>query len=103
MILESFIGYKVLQAVVASQRPVILVLMGVACPAFIVIGVWSIVKFGYPMLNGDFGLKDDPNLVLLYGFVSLVCIPPFLLSWVCARYTKKAWAEIKESGAIYKD
>ena len=103
MIFDGFIGHKILQAVVASQRPVILALMGMACPAFIVIGVLGIAKFGYPTLNGDFGLKDDANLVLLYGFVSLICISPFLLSWVCARYTKKAWAEIRERGAVYKD
>ena len=103
MSLDSYLGHKVAQGIVAIQRPAILVLMLVASLAFVFLGFYAIVKFSYPMVAGEMEMNENATLGIRLGFALFVCIPPFLLAWLSALYAKKALAQIREGGMIYSE
>ncbi len=101
MSLESYLGHKVSQGIVAIQRPAILVLMMIASLSFVFLGFYAIVKFGHPMLTGEFEMNENATLGVRLGFALLACVPPFLLAWLSAHYAKKALRQIREDGLVY--
>ncbi len=90
------------RAITGFQRPIIFVLMIIACPAMLFLGLWACYGLGFPLLTGEFPMKDNANPYLLYGMVLLICLGPFLLSWVSFRIARKALMQIKSQGLIYK-
>lgn len=103
MSLETRLGTKILQGVVALQRPAILVLMVIAAIAFVFLGFYAIVKFGVPVLTGGIEMNDNATLGVRLGFALAACVPPFLLAWLCSYYAKKALRQIREDGVVYNE
>lgn len=94
---------KILEKVVTGlQRPIIFVLMLIACPSMFFLGVWACYGLAYPMFTGEIPVKEEANIYLVYGLVVLICFGPFLLSWVSYRLAKKAFNQIKHQGLVYK-
>ena len=94
MSLESRLGTRILQGVVAFQRPAILVLMVIAALAFVFLGFYAIVKFGYPVLTGGIEMNENATLLIRIGLALLICVPPFLPAWLSWHYAKKARRQI---------
>lgn len=94
---------KILEKVVTVlQRPLIFVLMLIACPSMFFLGIWACYGLAYPMFTGEMPVKEQANIYLVYGLVMLICFGPFLLSWISYRLAKKAFNQIKNQGLVYK-
>lgn len=94
---------KIFEKVVTGlQRPIIFVLMLIACPSMFFLGIWACYGLAYPMFTGEMPVKEEANIYLVYGLVMLICVAPFLLSWVSYRLAKKAFNQIKHQGLVYK-
>lgn len=94
---------EILEKVVTGlQRPIIFVLMLIACPSMFFLGIWACYGLAYPMFTGEIPVKEEANIYLVYGLVMLICFGPFLLSWVSYRLAKKAFNQIKHQGLVYK-
>lgn len=101
MSLEGFVGDKIAKGIVALQRPLILVLMTIASIAFIAVGFYAIAEFGYPVVSGEIEMNENASLGIRLAFALLVCIPPFLLSWLSWHYARRALTQIREDRILY--
>ncbi len=103
MSIEGSIGTKILQGIVALQRPVIFGVMAIATLAFVFLGFYAIVSFGYPMVTGEAEAAGTATLGVRLGLALLICISPFLIARLSWHYAKKALSQIREQGAIYSE
>ena len=100
---DAYIGTKIMQGLVAIQRPVILVVMGISTLAFVLLGFYAIVAFGYPMVTGEAEAAGTATLGVRIGLALLVCISPFLIAKLSWHYAKKALKQIREGGVLYSE
>ena len=103
MAIENIVGNKIARGIVALQRPVILVVMSICALAFLFLGFYAIVAFGYPMATGEAEAAGTATLGVRLWLALLACITPFLLAKLSWRYAKKALEQIREDGVIYSE
>jgi hypothetical protein len=90
------------KVVTTLQRPIIFVLMVIACPALFGLGCWANYGLGLPLVTGNLPIREDANKLGAYGLIAAICVMPLLLSWISARLAKKAWVQMKTSGVTYE-
>lgn len=90
------------KVVTTLQRPIIFILMVIACPAMLGLGCWAIYGLGIPLVTGNLPTREGANKFGAYSLFVAICVIPFLLSWISARLAKKAWVQMRTSGVMYE-
>ncbi len=97
------LGTKAAQGVVATQRIWILVFMAIASVAFVCLGIYALVKYGYPVFLGDAEAVEAADIPRVKGGLFTLCVAPFLVALLSGYYAKKALRQIREHGTIYSE